>query len=285
MKVSEVPNELPVFQALAKRYNFAEAVADVSTKIAGLRAIPLVNQNALTTTVLELVKKHGLFPQRNSDGSATGYDSLSLVYNPNVVEGQWQNATLGSEKLKASEFYWGKASTFSKVGDLKNSYYDSYGFSCLSPAGIELQSHLEFKRNLIRSRISAIRANTKATTGFTFGWHKDEPVFENFRFNIPITTSPEYLLQIEKEREKPFYYSRTMDTAHLDIGNGYFWDTSLPHRVYSSSLGRIDRINIVLGFSPWFDYNQDNDEWLPNQFFGKKHPFDMMYDGDILAQK
>jgi hypothetical protein len=284
MRVSEVPKELPVFQTLAKHYHFSEAVADVSTKISGLQAIPLINQTALANTVIGLVEEYGLFSPRNSDGNGSGYDSLSLVQNPNV-EGMWQNATLGSENLKASEFYWGNSSTFSKVGDLKNSYYDSYGFSRLTPAGIALQSHLEFKRNLIRSRISAIRADTKATTSFTFGWHKDEPVFENFRFNIPITTSPEYLLQIEKERENPFFYSRTMETTHLAIGSGYFWDTSLPHRVYSSSPGKIDRINIVLGFSPWFDYNPENDEWLPNEFFGKKHPFDMMYDGDILAQK
>jgi hypothetical protein len=39
------------------------------------------------------------------------------------------------------------------------------------------------------------------------------------------------------------------------------------------------RIHLVLGFSPWFDYDAENDTWAPNSYFGKLHPFDMVAEG------
>jgi hypothetical protein len=37
----------------------------------------------------------------------------------------------------------------------------------------------------------------------------------------------------------------------------------------------------VMGISPWFTYNGEDDSWSTNEFFGKKHPIDMLIDGDL----
>jgi hypothetical protein len=65
-------------------------------------------------------------------------------------------------------------------------------------------------------------------------------------------------------------------------GIGYSWDTNLPHRACSMNANAPDRAAIILGFSPWFDYDPDSDTWAPNEFFGKKHPLQMLVDGDVL---
>ena len=66
---------------------------------------------------------------------------------------------------------------------------------------------------------------------------------------------------------------------HLSVGNIYTWDTNLPHRVYSTKKTELKRIHLVLGFSPWLDYNEDDDSFSINRFFGKIHPIDILLNG------
>jgi hypothetical protein len=37
----------------------------------------------------------------------------------------------------------------------------------------------------------------------------------------------------------------------------------------------------VLGFSPWFDYLEDEDAYVSNEFYGKVHPMDMLLGGHV----
>lgn len=39
--------------------------------------------------------------------------------------------------------------------------------------------------DLIRSRLSVLIGERGITSDFMDGWHRDEPVFENLRLNIP----------------------------------------------------------------------------------------------------
>jgi len=38
---------------------------------------------------------------------------------------------------------------------------------------------------------------------------------------------------------------------------------------------------MVIGLCPWLKYNKEERYWSTNEHFGKKHPFDMMIDGDV----
>lgn len=106
--------------------------------------------------------------------------------------------------------------------------------------------------------------------GKKFGWHVDEPIFHNLRFNIPLVTDKNYYLEIQSE---DFSYDQ-----HLNVGSGYVWDTIRPHRAYAKSTPSIDRAHIVFGFTPWFSYNFQTDSWKANEYWGM-HPFEMVKQG------
>ena len=42
------------------------------------------------------------------------------------------------------------------------------------------------------------------------------------------------------------------------------------------------RTNYVLAVSPWFDWNEEEQYWQQNEFYGEKHPVDMVIDGDAI---
>jgi hypothetical protein len=293
MKIIDVPDDRLVFNIIADYYNFDEAVGDITYEFEDLIKVPLDIKN-LAEEVQSIISEHGLHYWRYSEKLLQrGYKSISLVKVPDSV-GDWRRATLGSEKLSLHDVYDGNSDTakyqspeiLNKLGGkLKGSYFDTYSFRQLTPAGEATAKYLDYKCSPIRSRISAIEGQVLSTTDFRFGWHRDESVFENTRFNIPITTTPEYRLQVENEKTEPDAFSDTMSDYHLDLGYGYSWDTAKPHRVYSRAVNNTDRVNIVLGFSPWFDYDAVEDSWKPNQFFGKKHPLKMLVDGDVLTQR
>jgi hypothetical protein len=70
-------------------------------------------------------------------------------------------------------------------------------------------------------------------------------------------------------------------SEHLYYGNVYSWDTNIAHRVYPTTEEDSTRVHLVLGFSPWFDYIEEEDCWVSNEFYGKMHPHDMLANGYI----
>jgi hypothetical protein len=71
---------------------------------------------------------------------------------------------------------------------------------------------------------------------------------------------------------------------HLPVGNMYTWDTNVPHRAYPDSNEDKSRTHLVLGFSPWFDYDQNEDCYFSNEFYGEMHPLDMLVSGKVHKQ-
>lgn len=270
--VKDIPDQWPVFQYMAAKTNLKANVLTSRFKVTDL--ISLNHQfdlSSIRTSVLELLKENEPKGWLTADGRSKPYTGLSLVYNPNLqedIDPLYQ--TLGTSYNTKDEFFW---KTTAKVPHLKNSYFDTYSFRKISPAitGNMLDLINQFNAPLIRSRIGIVDANeTVLDEVDKQGWHKDEPVFENLRINIPITTDEDCLFQIEGK-----------DPVHLPYGNMYTWDTFIPHRVFANKIKSATRIHIVLGFSPWFNYNQEDDSWETNDFFGKKHPIDMLVDGDL----
>lgn len=276
------------FGELGRRYRLEEALADIRSPIAPgetVRAPLCVNPSELTDAVARIEKNYQPVSFSSSSGKDDGsYENVSLAYNP-AHTGDPHHSTLGSTRIDRRDFYYGNARSIADVGTLRDSYYDTYGFRHPTPAARQELGFLtsRLQRSLVRSRLSIIRAGHVTPSTFFWGWHKDETVFENLRINIHVTDSDLHRIQIMREDRMPANpWDAAIAEHRFEIGYGYSWDTNLPHRACAIQTPNYDRAAIVLGVSPWFDYDAELDEWLPNEFFGKKHPLQMLADGDVL---
>jgi hypothetical protein len=151
------------------------------------------------------------------------------------------------------------------LSDTANTYYDTYGFRLLTPAAKigALGAFLSACRlSPVRLRLSVLYGDRADEIGFNFGWHRDEPVFENLRINIPLVAHPNYRLQIEHASDVPSKDSSSMSLHYLKTGYAYTFDTNRPHRVFPLRPCRIMRVHLVLGFAPWFRYDAARDPTL-----------------------
>ena len=218
------------------------------------------------------INKHGTYGWLSKQGrSKSSYRSLSLVHNPHIDDPEVNeyNSTLGSSLIGNQRFFY---TTWFTVlcqlrGKTKNSYYDSFAFN--QPNSIMTEEFADllstFQRTQIRSRMSVILANASDSLHPEYLLHKDEHVYHNVRINIPLTDTSDHFLKIEDQE------------VCFEAGKAYTWDTHKPHRVYGMSTQ--PRINLVLGFSPWFDYVQEDDVWISNQYYGEVHPLEMVRTG------
>lgn len=275
------------WRELSDRYNAAAAFKGLKSPVSPGETVRVslpVSPLYLASACERICEKYPLRGFVSADGvdADPDYANVSLTYNP-VMDADPNYSTLGTTKLTKAEHFYATPETVSKLGSARDSYYDTYGFSTpTAPALDELsQITTAFKRNLVRSRMSVIRAGRTAPAGFFWGWHKDEPVYENLRINIHVTDSPEHAIQNMSVDRMPEGPNDPAIVEHrYEVGYGYSWDTNLPHRACAVTVPNRDRIALIYGVSPWFDLVDG--EWVPNEFFGKKHPLQMLLDGDVL---
>ena len=161
---------------------------------------------------------------------------------------------------------------------LRNSYYDTWRFNKVIPEmregafGTLLD---QIKRPFVRSRCAYIRPE-QARSGREkeYLWHRDEFVFVNFRLNIPLRTNDNFFLE---DQIKGRYDFRA--------GHGYSWNTEDMHRATWTEGATGERSALVIGTNPWFDYVEEEDAFVSNEFFGEMHPFDMLVNGHIINLK
>jgi hypothetical protein len=229
-----------------------------------------IDYPALQNCLSDGFKQFGEYGWLRQQGEGVTYTGVSLVYNPDHQDGlDVHRSTLGTQKISAQNFFWNSHETH-KI--FKNSYFDTYGFRHRTPFAETgyLKDILDtFNLTMVRSRISTVHAKYHNPEKIDKKWHRDERVFENIRINIPVTSAPEFVFELEGHAP-----------IHLEVGKLYSWDTNIAHGVYETLATKNTRTHIVLGFSPWWSYNNDDDYWFKNEFYGK-HPFDMYHDGDI----
>lgn len=211
------------------------------------------------------------------------YGGLGLTYNPDHVDGDRGNVheQVQGNHNPGSIGVSNPYSTYSgnNMPDiLRNTHYDTFGFATRTPASRfkSLGTFLDsFKCTMVRTAIRIIYAEQEGPVGKDkyagVTWHKDEPMTTNLRVNIPLVTHPDYVLEQEGH-----------DPVNLEPGYAYSWDTNILHRAYAKSRTAPPRIHLMLGFSPWWDYNEEQRIWTSNKFSGVKHPLDMLADGDII---
>ena len=288
IRTADVPLGKTVFGWLSERYRLNEASQDIRSplKPGDMIDLPLpICSDQLALSAKAMADEFGLFGFVSQDyvEQDPDYANQSLTYNPDI-DTPPERSTLGSDRLTREQHYYATKETIQSIGQVRGSYYDSYGFRVPTPGAVKHMPGLLglLKRSQVRSRLSVIRGNRPDPSGFSWGWHRDEPVFENLRVNIPLTDCPQYILQVSRNMEFPRAPNSTIVDYQAAPGRMYSWDTNLPHRACALHTPAYDRTSIVLGVSPWFDYDAELDAWHPNEFFGKKHPHQMLLDGDIL---
>ena len=236
----------------------------------------------LQKNIKSLMQKYGTFnfhyAQRKEQFES--YFSTSLTHNPKAIDNLSDN--LHQCGLGSSLYSSGSSEDYERTDALKNTYADTYSFNRLNPitAEPELNSLISsFKRSLIRSRLSMIAANHKESTAFEYLWHQDESVFLNLRVNIPLLSNKNYLIQLLKDENNLAEFSE----FSLESGRAYIYNTQKYHRPYCKNLNDEDRINLICGVSPWFDYDIEKNAWISNEYYGEVHPFDMFEQGLISS--
>ena len=274
--LQDIPDTYSIWSWIKKHTDVVEKFNQLTCSVDTSKLLRLkhsIDINEVQEACKDAIEKFGFNNWQNNTGGGNAYGGLSLVYNPDYVDKTIDiNAhTLGTKQNSPTQFFYGRTENFNSIRD---TYFDSYSFRFYSPCVTEskLNNVLKnFKRSPIRSRLATIQSEfVPDTYRAKFGWHKDEPVFENLRINIPITTDDTYLFQLDKG-----------SPVHLDIGDMYSWDTHLPHRVFPTTSEQKTRTHLVLGFSPWFDYNAEDDSFTSNEFYGKMHPIDMLISGHV----
>lgn len=217
-----------------------------------------------------------------------GYGGIGLTYNPHHVDGakidlhqQVQgNHKPGARGLDGKNPFTVLSTAEQRSHSRRNTHYDTYSMCYRTPASKTgaLGTFLDtFKRTMVRSAVRVIYADQVGQVGEEnlagVRWHRDEPFFENLRVNIPLLTNPLFVL--EQEGHEPY---------HLQAGYAYTWDTNTLHRAYATARTEVpmQRIHLMLGFSTWWDFNEQTGQWTQNEFFNKKHPLDMLVDGDVI---
>lgn len=281
--------DYPVSVALEKAAGFRYSKLQSQNKDPLLKfAMPGVDVAKLKDATEDAMRVYGQWNYRigiddNGVRLDNGYGGIGLTYNPQHYEfdntdihQQVQgNPTRAQGKLNP---YSGLTREEANVYSKRNSHYDTYGLSYRTPASKHgyLGSFLDScKRTLIRSAVRIIYADQEGQVGDEklagVRWHKDESMFENLRVNIPLLTDPIFVLEQEGYPE-----------THLETGYAYSWDTHIMHCAYAKERVNKCRIHLMLGFSCWWDFDEATGVWTQNEFFGKKHPKDMLISGDVI---
>lgn len=281
MKITDMPNNKTIAESLLSYYKINPATLPKPKRKIILKHD--LDLEALKQSIDDSMEKYGRHPWKTADGSRMVYSGFSLTYNPTHQDGIDPNASsLGTPKNKRGEFFYGSTANHE---NLKNSYFDTYAFNKRTPSASEgyLSDILDTcKRTIVRSRMMILDGSyfddelinqykMSAKQDSQFGWHRDETIFENLRLNIPITGNESFVF--EMENEEPYF---------LQPGLAYTWDTNIPHRVWCREKTKVQRYNLVIGVSPWFDFDESTQEWKPNQYLGKISPLDMMEQGLIF---
>lgn len=250
--------------------NPEESLRGMSFYEFSLDELGLPSAEELLENINTVRNKIGLKGWKSKGVESQTYKGFSLTYNPDYQgdETSIYHQTWGSLGLTQN---YGRVNGLAQLVSKKNSYYDSYSFRRKPPLVEQSLKNLfdRLSMSLVRSRVAWNYVYGKRKEDIE-GWHVDELPYHILRINIPLQTSEEHVIDIAGCDE--FGNELDIKNKHLEIGKAYIWNTRIPHCV---SLKKIcqnlnPRIHIVLGVSPWFDYDESDDSFNQNMLHGRK---------------
>lgn len=281
--IKQIPSDVVVHHYIYQNSDIKNQIAKFDNfKIPAYIELPFdFNLDQLHLSVREAIELYGLheFAYKDSTKISKSYVSSSLTYNPDAIDKISDDphlATLGSTQLS-----YGSASQYKGISTPRNTYNDTYSFKVKTPFAKHgaIKTVVDsFQRTLIRSRVSTVLAGYDESTKPDYCWHNDELVFVNLRVNIPIQTTSNYAIQIINSAE-----GEHLDIAEFELKKNfaYVYNTNKYHRPVCKKLDTVDRINMICGVSPWFDFDEESECWISNEFYGELHPFEMFQQGHI----
>ena len=224
-----------------------------------LEELNLPSTDKILQGVKNIEKQVGLVGLREKNYESETYKGFGLTYNPDFFDDTSKYHQVFGSPLLHQSYSRGDGTDIGDHKQILNTYYDSFSFRKIDDLIYKELGLLfdRFRFPILRSRVAYIFGYGKTPTDK--GWHLDEPTNEVLRLNIPLQTSDEYAIEVENK------------TYILEVGKVYLWNTRLPHRptIVKKVESLEPRINIVLGVSPWLDYDKKNDSFSKNEYFGK----------------
>jgi hypothetical protein len=187
-------------------------------------------------------------------------------------------------EVQAANIKFPPTEKLSQYHQEKDAYFDTWSFTDWTPAAVEsgiraitesancqvLRSRVAWQRGAFRDY--RIKPGDHENGNDKWTWHCDEPIVHNTRVIIPIQSTPAYAMEIAQNGPKI-----------PEVGYAYTWDTNIVHRqLQVDNTDTSDRIYVILGFNPWFNWLPEEQAWESNEFYGKVHPMDMMTSGLIM---
>jgi hypothetical protein len=224
-----------------------------------LEELGLPSAEHILEGIKKIEQKVNLQGWRTKHGTNNIYKGFGLTYNPTFFDKSENihHQVFGSKLLNQ---VYGLQKDTGDFKQLKDTYHDTFGFRKIDDV---IQKHLgffldKFNFHISRSRVAYIFGHNQPITTDS-GWHIDEPTCQLLRVNIPLQTSDEYAIQWNNK------------TYVLETGKVYLWNTRVEHRaaIIKKPEMQKPRINIVMGLTPWLDYNKDTDTYSKGKYFGK----------------
>ena len=262
-----IPQQQTIINFLKSQVDWNKITKQKPKFIPNLRANITIDHENILKEIFELYREVEAISWR-SVNSISLY-GLSLTYNPYQDREEWKQGSFGHSRYKQfskSEYY--KAVSNDKINHVKNDYLDSYGFTNILPQ-IYNKPHLlklltSFKLPVIRVTARTLNGRlTFPTTETNGGWHVDDSPHEVLRINISLNNDGNFGLQYKGQ-----------DPIYTEAGNNIVVNTDIEHRAYIKSTTNLQRTNLIIGLAPYFHY--ENDCWSVNDYFGNKHPYDLV---------
>lgn len=275
----DAPPNQTVYAYIKGQTGWDDAVASVGARFEPCLSIPNLSINAteVMKDVDDLYRR--VEPIAWQSGESLKIYGLSLSYNPDNDPSTWKSGSFGDPRYKSlGKYAYHKkfSEDIQSSSGLKGEYLDSLGFRKTLPQ-VALYPHLDsllkrFKQPVVRCSTRTLNGNLLYPTPPGDGaLHVDDSPFEVLRINISLSNNGMFGLQYGDQ--EPIFTS---------AGDNLVINTDVKHRPFMTENCNFLRTNIIIGVTPWLDYDASKDEWSTNEYFGKIHPYDMVKQGAIF---
>lgn len=232
------------------------------------------NQQQLASECAQLRDEVGFVPWRSTEGETLV--GMSTHFDPQLPASDMYVGTFGHPRYQRAgpvDYYKLPAKEFPHAR--RADYLDTLGFRNVCPA---VADKPEFMRVISGFSVPVVRGTIRVIDGSKAfpsqdngaGMHIDADPCKAMRINLSVQTSEDFGLQYE---------------GHAPLlaksGEHRVVCTDFNHRAWIRQRSSVQRIHFVFDVLPWLRYDVSRDAYSLNECFGRKHPYDMVVDGNI----